>query len=345
VIELIEEEKRPQRLLTVDSNLEFQAALRDELNSVKFPAEAGESTRFEIELGPQTYQCLASPLSARGEIVGSIAFGTLLSNARFGSEDLVFVEDLGRAIGLAIHNAWLVQKLKRVNEARAELVAIVSHELKHPLTAIKLNANLLHRFVSSEDATKDDLRERLKVIDQPIQQLERLTADLLDSQKIEFHKISLKFEKVSAVEIANEVSEMYSPTAAEKEIRFAVSCEKGLPDLQCDRARILQVLSNFLSNAFKFTPRRGQVSFRVGLETARELRFEVEDTGHGISTDQITQAFDRYWQAADASHQGSGLGLYIAKGIVNAHHGRLGAEKNTGLGSKFFFTLPLQPLQ
>ncbi|MFA5584209.1 MAG: ATP-binding protein, partial [Bacteriovoracaceae bacterium] len=134
--------------------------------------------------------------------------------------------------------------------------------------------------------------------------------------------------------------ELHRPLAEEKKIALTYEFENQPGLIKCDHQRILQVLSNLLGNAIKFTPEGKDIKLRV--QTLKEfVQFIIEDSGPGLSREQIPQVFDRYWQARSTSKLGAGLGLSIAKGIVEAHGGKIWVESEEGQGAKFFFTLPL----
>jgi signal transduction histidine kinase len=134
--------------------------------------------------------------------------------------------------------------------------------------------------------------------------------------------------------------ELHRPLAQQKMLRLEGQVIGQDPGTRCDRPRILQVLSNLIGNAIKFTPAGGAITVRADLG-GREARFSVTDSGSGIAADELPHIFERFWQARKAARTGAGLGLAIAKGIVEAHRGRIWVESVPGKGSTFFFTLPL----
>jgi signal transduction histidine kinase len=132
---------------------------------------------------------------------------------------------------------------------------------------------------------------------------------------------------------------MLRPLAVGSTVRLDTSIEENLPLVYADAARIQQVLSNLVGNAVKFTPRDGRITV-CAEQSEREVRFSVIDTGSGIPSEQLPHIFGRFWQARASDRRGIGLGLAIAKGIVEAHNGRIWVESHVGLGSTFYFTLP-----
>jgi signal transduction histidine kinase len=163
--------------------------------------------------------------------------------------------------------------------------------------------------------------------------------DLLDVKRMESGRLAIDAKPESPVGLINDTIDMLRPLAAGSTIRLEANVDEALPNVLADSARIQQVLSNLVGNAVKFTPRNGRIS--VTAECADgEVRFGVIDTGPGIPAEQLPHIFGRFWQAKPSDRRGIGLGLAIAKGIVEAHSGRIWVESNVGLGSTFYFTLP-----
>ena len=168
--------------------------------------------------------------------------------------------------------------------------------------------------------------------------MKALIDDLLDLARIEAHRFALHLQSVESRDLVEEALLAASPLAEAKRITLAVELIDA-PRLEADPERIFRVLSNLLGNAIKFTPEGGTVTVRAE-RRGGELSITVADTGPGIAADQLPHVFERYWKAQPASQTGAGLGLYIAKGIVEAHGGRIWAESSAG-GARFTFTLPL----
>jgi signal transduction histidine kinase len=139
--------------------------------------------------------------------------------------------------------------------------------------------------------------------------------------------------------LINDTIDMLRPLATGSTIRLESNIDEDLPPVLADPARIQQVLSNLVGNAVKFTPRDGRITV-CAERIDGEVRFAVIDTGPGIPAEQLPHIFGRFWQAQSSDRRGIGLGLAIAKGIVEAHNGRIWVESNVGLGSTFYFTLP-----
>jgi signal transduction histidine kinase len=169
--------------------------------------------------------------------------------------------------------------------------------------------------------------------------MERLISALLDVARIEAGSFSIRHEHVDVRALIYETLELFKPQAHERELNISSEIPADVPPLSGDRDRLVQVLSNLLSNALKFTAAGGRVWLRAGTVDGA-VRISVEDSGAGISAAHLPHVFDRYWQVDRLSRNGAGLGLAICKGIVEAHGGRIWVESTVGCGTTFHFTIP-----
>jgi PAS domain S-box-containing protein len=224
--------------------------------------------------------------------------------------------------------------------AREDLLAMVSHDLRTPLNTVTLGARMAIEALARGD-DPESLERRLGSIRHAAERMGRLVAQLLDAASIEAGRFSLTPEHVDAEALAREALDLVAASAADK--RVELRSEVGpVGAVACDRERVLQVLANLLGNAIKFTPSGGRVELRVETDAAW-ASFSVCDTGPGIPEQQLPLIFDRYWTGRLQRTAGTGLGLFIAKGIVEAHTGRLVVDSRVGVGSTFTFTLPRLP--
>ena len=189
--------------------------------------------------------------------------------------------------------------------------------------------------ISGED------REQLDIIDLSAQRMRRLIEDLLDVTRLEGGKrLPIEPAAVKVEPLLSETYELFKAQAATSGISLQQEAAEKLPPVYADRHRILQVLSNLIGNAMKFTPSGGTIHF--GAETRdSEVLFTVSDTGPGIPQEHLGDIFNPYWQAKRAERMGAGLGLPIARGIVEAHGSRIWVESEPGKGTRFYFTLPV----
>jgi two-component system sensor kinase FixL len=223
--------------------------------------------------------------------------------------------------------------------ARDDVLHVVSHDLGNSLSAIVVNTTVLLKTLPPE---AEDVRQRITSVRDLARRMQRLRQDLLDVASIEQGGLSIEWDSWHPGAVVSEAVEAFAPLTAEKGIELAAQVDDDVPEVEGDRERVLQVLANLLGNAVKFTPSGGRVLLRV--EAAPdEVRFSVRDTGPGIAPENQAHVWDRFWKSRTANRHGAGLGLAIARGIVQAHGGRIGLETALGEGSVFTFTLPLHP--
>ncbi|MBN1210726.1 MAG: PAS domain S-box protein [Myxococcaceae bacterium] len=228
--------------------------------------------------------------------------------------------------------------LRRAVRARDEMLGVVSHDLRNPLQGIELAV----RQVSSrarKEGSPEWLHTSIERILRATRTMRRLVEDLLDIASIEEGRLSIQQGEVDPSALVHEVVESLHAQAEDKQILLEAAVGSGLSPISADHDRVLQVLSNLIGNALKFTPAGGRVSVRAAPHEDGVL-FSVTDTGAGIPEEQRPYIFDRFWQADSADRRGRGLGLAIAKGIVEAHGGRIWVESEVGRGSTFSFTIP-----
>ena len=294
----------------------------------------------EVELG-------ASPAIGSGRealhvpiAFGNRAVGTLHVTAKreLTEDDRRTLGSLARYAGAAMEIARLGDEAQAAIRSRDNLLATVSHDLRSPLSAISISVRLLQRTLGSEDATP---RRQADTISRATDRMTRLIDDLLIASTIDAGRLAIAAEPACLTDVVTEAVELFSYVAAESGLKIEAKLATDLVAVRCDRDRIHQVLANLIGNAIKFTPSEG----RITVETARhgdEVRIAVRDTGCGIAEDVRAHVFERFWKGArDPNRQrGVGLGLYICKGIVESHHGRIWVE-SSGAGTTFTFSLPI----
>jgi signal transduction histidine kinase len=279
------------------------------------------------------------PLRARGHTLGAVTFVASHSGRRYGPEDLALAEDLCQRASLAIDNARLFGESRRATRAREDLLAVVSHDLKNPLNVVQLSAGLLLRERPGMSRDEHVVKHASRIHDATDRAL-RLISDLLDWGRLQAGgRLPLELSVEDAAALVTDAVESVRSLAEASRLELFLELPEGLAQVRCDRTRVLQVLGNLLGNAMKFTQEGGHVTAGVRIQ-GPEVRFFVRDTGKGIPAEHLPYLFDRYWQAKDSASRGAGLGLAIAKGLVEAHGGRLWAESTPGQGSTFFFSLP-----
>jgi PAS domain S-box-containing protein len=220
---------------------------------------------------------------------------------------------------------------------REVLLSIVSHDLKNPLAAILLNADILGRILPEGD---DKARRRAESIRQTALRMAQLVHDLLDITRMQAGRLALTPEPLRLRSLINETLEAHETLAAPKGLHLGCQVQSDLPEIMADRARLQQVLANLIGNAVKFTPDHGSIHVKACRQDDHIL-VAVKDTGPGIAPEQQAHVFSRFWQPQESRHQGSGLGLAIAKGIVVAHGGEIWLQSTVGKGTTVYFTLPI----
>jgi len=292
--------------------------------------------RADVEsLAPHT--ALMASLMHRGEAFGRItAFST--RTQPFDAGDLVLAEDLARRATVALENARLHDQLQRALRARDETVSVVSHDLRNPVNAVKMLAGaLLHP--ANEHRIPADVREQISVVRSAAQQMDTLIQDLLDMSRAEAGRFAVDVVVVPPAALLQDALRTLAPLADDKGVTIITEWAEGLPDVHVDPERIAQVVSNVVGNAIKFTPTGGTIRISAAA-CADGVVVVVADTGPGITADHLPHVFDRYWQSS-RRNRGAGLGLPIAKTIIEAHGGRIWAESAEGGGATFHFTLPV----
>jgi len=225
---------------------------------------------------------------------------------------------------------------ERIIDAREEILRIVAHDLRNPLNTISMATDLL-----TEDAGQDRARiSQLGIIKRSGERMNRLIQDLLSVTTIEAGRLSIAPRKVAINDILHEACELLEPIAKEKSIQLTVNAAADLPPVRADSARLLQVFSNLVGNAVKFTQSGGAITLSAVRDDGR-VQCSVADNGPGIPAGQIPRLFGKFWQAKRGDGRGVGLGLAIARGIVEAHGGTITVDSEEGKGTVFTFSVPV----
>jgi signal transduction histidine kinase len=305
---------------------------------------------------------ISVPLRARGELIGSLNLGSDHPHA-FVQEHIEITGEVADQLAIAIRQSQLHQELQRANDElrqvdrmKSEFVSNVSHELRTPLTTILGYTELLRE--AHGVAHNPWEAEGLHTIYGNCQRLLGLVNDLLDVSRLESSKFTISPAPLTPAPLLRQLVEEAQLMAGKKGLKVEADLPDDLPPLMADGPRVAQVLNNLLSNAMKFTPSGGQVQVRgskvelgsgataaiAGLPEGKWLLVSVTDTGIGIPPEELPYLFSRFHRGAEAQRRairGTGLGLYVAKAIMEAHGGHIGVESRVGKGSTFWFALPM----
>ncbi|HYD46848.1 MAG TPA: ATP-binding protein [Terriglobales bacterium] len=264
-----------------------------------------------------------------------------LRSQPWSATDIEAARDLRRTAVEINLERQIIQE-RRAVRLREDVLAVASHDLRNPLNVIGIQASALLRQVGSgTDERSGMLRDSMQRIQRSVGHMRTLIGDLLDMAKIEAGQLQVQYQPQSITDTIDEALLIMRPLAEGKRIAIAEE-RKPVPMVNADRSRLFQVLSNLLGNAIKFTPEEGAITVRTEPHPDG-LLLTVADTGPGIPPDQLPHIFNRYWQPRRANREGSGLGLYIAKGIVEAHGGKIWVESAPNAGTQFKLTLPAAP--
>ncbi len=281
--------------------------------------------------GPRSIVTL--PLVARGRVLGALTLMYTDSGRRHDTHDFAVARNLASRAALALDNARLYADARRSAQARDEMLAVVSHDLRNPLNVIATSAALVLEIPLDEDKK----RQQIEVIRRTTDRMNRLIQDLLDVTGMEAGKLSVNPERLPVDRMLEEACESMGTMAADGSVELRCDLLKEPVWVHADRERILQVFGNLVGNALKFTPAGGVVVVGARRDDG-DVTFYVRDTGPGIPPEDVPHLFDRFWKGKNST--GTGLGLPIAKGIVEVHGGCLSLDTTPGEGTTFAFTLP-----
>ena len=287
--------------------------------------------------GPEHLQALratriisavGAPLLMRGKPLGVLLFGSSNPDRVYGQDDLSWAEALADRCAVAIENARLYRASVEATQLRDQMLGVVAHDLRNPLSTI-----LMQTSISKSG-------KPIEVIRRAATRMNRLIQDLLDVSLIETGQLPIQRARLSGGELVVEAVETQKILATSSSVELRLDLERGgVPEVWGEHDRLLQVFENLIGNAIKFSTAGGLITVGAAPRD-KEVLFWVADTGCGIAPGSLPHVFDRFWQATKGDRRGAGLGLPIAKGIVEAHGGHLWVESTPGRGSVFFFSLP-----
>jgi PAS domain S-box-containing protein len=320
---------RPHLSAAILQSKEPQLTAEVTSETIRMIGQSDENRRLLEAIAPTSM--MGVPLTVHGRLLGALVVAWCRPERRYTAADLHLLEEVGRRAALALENARLYRAAQQAVQARDQVLGIVAHDLRNPLDTILMQATLLrHRGGEPER------------IERAASRINRLIQDLLDVTRMEAGRLSLDPVRMRAGQVIIDSLQAQQTLLSSGSLEARLEVTPGLPDIWADRDRLLQVFENLIGNAAKFTGAGGRVT--IGARPGEEqVLFWVADTGIGISAADLPHVFDRFWQARKAERRGSGLGLPIVKGVVEAHGGRVWVESAPGRGSTFYFTVPAAP--
>lgn len=290
------------------------------------------------------------PLIERDEVLGVVHVGSLTANEFSEADKILFRTLASRMAALIYQSRAQEERRELISQERAarataeqavavrdEVLSIVSHDLRSPLSTIVFAASTMRTKPPKDAAAAATLADRIL---RSADRMTRLVGDLVDLSAVRSGRLSIVKRPESVIDILREAIDAHLPAAAEKQIHLSADPEQNLPQVDVDRSRVLQVISNLMSNALKVVPSGGKIELKArGVES--RVVFSVIDSGPGINQEDLARIFEKYFRGKDPQYKGTGLGLTIARGIVDAHGGHIWAESEPGKGTAFHFTLPL----
>jgi K+-sensing histidine kinase KdpD len=305
----------------------------------------GQYDDYQKILRDEGIVCGASaPLFLNGKPIGFLDVGHHQPH-QYDAEDLTFIHSLGEEAAIAVRNARLyeaekqqVEQLRTLERLQADFVSSVSHELRTPLTILRTSLELLRE--QGKKCPPERRQELLETIDHHAERLDAMVADLLQVTRLEAGQVTLSRQSTDLRMLVKRTVRAFVPLMDQREQMVTLDLPSRLGLVSIDRRRIEQVLNNLLSNAIKFTAKGGDIQMSVK-ESERAIEVGIQDDGPGIPVQEQERIFKKFYTLATSRGlAGMGLGLYIARRLVELHGGSIGVESQPGEGSRFYFEIP-----
>lgn len=316
-----------------------KAELYPELNDAILEKAIRNPERLSLLRELSMCSAVLVPMTVAGRVLGAIALASCKETTRYDEKDLEMVQSLAERAALAIENARLYAEAKHAVQTREDFLAIVSHDLRNPLSVILLKSGFL-KMDLAESASDPRFLKDVEAIARAGRSMERLIRDLFDLSSIEAGRLNVDRRMCIVLELLQETMEAHRPLMGERTFKLESGLIQDNLVVSCDRDRILQVFSNLIGNATKFTAANGDISIGASIADGSVVFF-VKDNGIGMSDDDLAHAFHRYGRGRTAARRGLGLGLYIAKALIEAHKGQIWIESVKNKGTVVRFSVPL----
>jgi PAS domain S-box-containing protein len=277
------------------------------------------------------------PLISRDQRLGVLTLASVDEGRRYSVGDLTFATDLASRIAAAVDNDALYRSTAVAVRAREDVLSFVAHDLRGLLNGIQLTVQLMLGRAPGKERRRG--WKQLERVQRVIEQMNNMIDDIQEVTDLDAGQIALDLADLTVDDLLIQARDTFGPAAAEKgvELQARLSSEPVL--IRGDATRVMRVLGNLVGNAIKFTPEEGVVTLSTSVAN-RHVLFSVRDTGIGVAAEQVPKLFERYWQADESAHKGRGLGLFIAKRLVEVQGGTIWVESQAGAGTTMFFTLP-----
>ncbi len=330
----------------------YPGSLTSEIIEAREPRALAEVARIGESMAPYLREAcerctgLVVPLADDEGVLGALILLRSPQQGAFGDEESAHARAMGDLLSVAFRRAIVMEEEQQARSqaetavrTRDEVLSVVSHDLRNPVHTIGMSSAFLLDVLPAEGKEGAMVTKQLAIIKRATDSMNRMIQDLLDITRIESGRMAVDCAPLPVPALMDEVVSMMGPLARDAGISLECRFAPDLPVLYADRDRLVQVFSNLLGNAIKFTPAGGTVALRADA-AERAVCFQVADTGAGIPAEHLPRLFDRFWQARRTDRRGLGLGLPIVKGILDAHGGRIEVASEPGRGSTFSFTLP-----
>ncbi len=361
----------PSKLAPIQAELALDPQFLNALkNGMTFSSlNSSQKTKARIIQLFETEHFILSPLLTQRGVAGALFVGNRYNAPAVTEGDEELIAILASQLAQSMENSQLFEQVYRssqtletkvtertkelsqalkdveiISKKKSEFISAVSHELRTPLTSIKGYASIL--MTGKVGEIPDAVKERLGKINTHSDNLVKLINDLLDISRIESGRVEMKAEPHPVRPMLENIADLLTPQLKDKGVILKLNIPEDMPEIEYDATQLDRVFINLISNAIKFTPAAGVISVNAHPNLDRqEAVFEVADTGIGINKEDLSRLFDEFFRVDNEINmkvKGSGLGLALAKNIVEAHYGRLWVTSEVGTGTTFHFIIPFQ---